>query len=80
MSRKDWKLTPMSSFDVEQGGCQLQTGGRGIPELVQTDGPGFSLCAAPLELSGPGFHGMEQRLGERAEVQRYTGPEMLERT
>ena len=22
---------------------------------MQTDGPGFSLCAAPLESSGPGF-------------------------
>ena len=25
MSRMDWKLTPMSSFDVEQGGRQLRT-------------------------------------------------------
>ena len=28
----------------------------------------FSLCAMPLESSGPGFRGVEQRLGERAEV------------
>ena len=77
-ARKDW-LTPMSSFDVEQGGQQLWTwwlqsssGG--------TDGPGFSLCAVPLELSGPGLRSMEQRLREQAEVWRYTGPEMLERT
>ena len=27
----------------------------GVPEWVQTDGPSFSLCAAPLESSGPGF-------------------------
>ena len=26
-----------------------------VPERVQTDGPDFSLCAAPLESSGPGF-------------------------
>ena len=32
--------------------------------MMWTDGPGFSLCAAPLELSGPGFHGMGQRLDE----------------
>ena len=54
----------MSSFDVGQGGVNSGPGGRGVPGLVWTDGPGFSLCAAPLELSGPGFHGMEQRLGE----------------
>ena len=56
--------TPMSSFDVEKGDVNSRPGGRGVLELVRTDGPGFSLCAAPLELSGPGFHGMEQRLGE----------------
>ena len=64
MSRKDWKLTLMSSFDVEQGGRQLWPGGCGVLELVQTDGPGFSLCATPLESSGSGFRGVEQRLGE----------------
>ena len=44
------------------------------------NGRGFSLYAAPLESSGPGFRGMEQRSGERADVQRYTGLEMTERT
>ena len=43
-------------------------------------GPGFSLCAAPLESSDPGFRGMEQRFSERVEVWRYTGPGMVERT
>ena len=76
-SRKDWKLTPMSSFDVEQGDVNS---GPDFPELMQTDGPGFSLCATPLESSGPGFCDVEQRLGERVEVQRYTGLEMSERT
>ena len=70
----------MSSFDVGQGGVNSGPGGHGVPELVQRDGPGFSLCAVPLELSGPGFCDMEQRLGERAEVWRYTRPEMSERT
>ena len=41
------------------------------------DGPGFSLCAAPLESSGPGFRGMWQKSDERAEVWRYTGPEFV---
>ena len=57
-------VNPMGSFDIGQGGIDSGPGGRGVPELMQTDGPGFSLCAAPLESSGPGFHGMEQRLGE----------------
>ena len=70
----------MSSFDVGQGGVNSGPGGHRVPELVQTEGPGFSLCAAPLESSGPGFRSVEQRLGERAEVRRYTGLEMLERT
>ena len=64
---------------LSKGNVNSRPGGRGILELMQTDGPGFSLCAAPLESSGPGFHGVEQRLGDRAEVQRYTRPEMSER-
>ena len=48
--------------------------------MIQTDGPGFSLCAAPLKLSGPGFRGVGQRLDERVGVQLYTGPELSERT
>ena len=27
----------------------------GVPDEVRTDGPGFSLCAAPLEFLGPVF-------------------------
>ena len=64
----------LSKGDINSG-----PGGCGVPELVWTDGPGFSLCAAPLESSGPGFRGVEQRLGEQVEVRRYTGPEMSER-
>ena len=80
MSRKDWYLTPMSSFDIGQGGVSSGPGGRRVLELVQTDGPGFSLCATLLESSGPGFISMEQRSGEQVEVQWYTRPEMTERT
>ena len=65
----------MSSFDIQQGGRQLWTWCRRVLEGIRADGPGFSLCAVPLELSGPGFCGMEQRLGERAEVQRCQVPE-----
>ena len=73
------KLTSMSSFDVEQGGINSGPSSCRVLEQVQTDGPGFSLCAAPLELSGPGFRGVGQGSGERVEVWRYTVPEMSER-
>ena len=53
----------MSSFNVEQGGVNSGLGGHGVLERVWTDGPGFSLCAAPLELSGPGFHGVGHVVG-----------------
>ena len=49
------ELTPMGSFDIEQGGINSGPDSRGVPEWVQRDGPGFSLCAVPLKLSGPGF-------------------------
>ena len=55
------KLTPMSSFDVEQGGVNSGPGSCGVLEGVGTDGPSFSLCAAPLESSGPGFRSVGQR-------------------
>ena len=44
-----------NTFDVEQGGINSGPGSRRVPKRVWTDGPGFSLCAAPLESSGPGF-------------------------
>ena len=49
------ELTPMGPFDIEQGGVNSGPDSRGVLEWKRTDGPGFSLCAAPLELSGPGF-------------------------
>ena len=72
------KLTLMSSFDVEQGGVNSRPGSCGVLEWVRTDGPGF-LCAAPLELSGPGICGVGQRSGERAEVRRCNRLETSER-
>ena len=49
------ELTPMGSFDIGQGGGQLRPDSYGVLDGVWTDGPGFSLCAAPLESSGPGI-------------------------
>ena len=62
-------LTLMSSFDVEQGGVNSGPDSCGVLESVQTDGPGFSLCAAPLESSGPRFRSGGRRLDEQVEVQ-----------
>ena len=73
------ELTPMSSFDIEQGGVNSGPDSHRVPEWVRTDGPGFSLCAAPLESFGPGFRSGVQRLDEQVEVRGYTGPEMVER-
>ena len=64
------ELTPMGSFDVGQGGgVNSRPGSYGVLDGVWTDGPGFSLCAAPLELSGPGFQDRRVDGNERAEVQ-----------
>ena len=49
------ELTLMGPFDIEQGGVNSGPDSRGVLEWMWTDGPGFSLCAAPLESSGPGF-------------------------
>ena len=38
-----------------------------------------SACMLPLESSGPGFHGVGQRLGEQVEVWRCTRPGASER-
>ena len=73
------ELTPMSSFDVEQGGINSGPDSCGVPEWLWIDGPGFSLCAVPLESSGPGFQSGGQRSDEQTEVWRYTGLEMADR-
>ena len=69
----------MSSFDIGQGGVNSGPGSHGVLERVRTDGPGFSLCAAPLESSGPGFCGVvrgwvnEQRSGGVPDQRRQRG-------
>ena len=60
------ELTLMGSFDVEQRGINSGPDSHGIPEGVRTDGPGFSLCATPLESSSPGFRDRRvDRMNER---------------
>ena len=64
--KESLELTPMGPFDVEQGGVNSGPDSRGVLEWMRTDGPGFSLCAAPFESSGPGFRdgevgGMNER-------------------
>ena len=49
------ELAPMGSFNVSKGGVNSGPDSHGNLEGVWTDRPGFSLCAAPLESSGPGF-------------------------
>ena len=44
-----------------KGCANSRPGGHRVPEMMWTDGPGFSLCAVPLKSSGPGFQGMWQR-------------------
>ena len=57
----------MGSFDVGQGGVDSGPDSYGVLEGVQTDGPGFSLCAAPLESLGPAF---QDRRGDGMNKQR----------
>ena len=45
----------MASFNVGQGGINSGLDGYRVPDGVWTDGPGFSLCAVPLESLGPVF-------------------------
>ena len=71
-------LTPMGSFDVSKGGINSGPGSYRIPEGVCIDGPGFSLCAAPLESSSPGFQDGRVE-GCTSGGLGYTGPEMEER-
>ena len=48
-----------------------------VPDGVWTDGPGFSLCVAPLESFGPVF---QDRRGDGKDEGGlgYTGPELAE--
>ena len=64
------ELTPMSSFNVEQGCINSRPDSCGVPKWVWTDGPGFSLCAAPLESLGPVF---QDERGDRTNKRRSGG-------
>ena len=49
--------------------------------MMQMGGPGFSLCAAPLELSGPVFQsGMVRTTVARTEVQSIPDQRETEKT
>ena len=50
---------------LNKGGVNSGPDSHGIPKGVRTDGCGFSLSAAPLESSGPGFQ--DGRVGEMNE-------------
>ena len=54
-SRKDWSQLQWVPSTLSKGGVNSGPDSHRIPDGVWTDGPGFSLCAAPLESSGPGF-------------------------
>ena len=56
--KAEWYLIPRDSFDVRHRSTNSRPGSLTVPEMMQMDGPGFSLCATPLELSGPGFQGV----------------------
>ena len=71
-SRKDWSQLQWIPSTLDKGGVNSGPYSYGVPDGVWTDGPGFSLCAAPLESSGPGFQdgrvdGMNE---QRSEVYR----------
>ena len=66
------ELVLRDSFDIICGCANSRPGRLRIPEVMRTDGPGFSLCAAPLESSGPVFRsGMVRTAVERTEVQSF---------
>ena len=49
------ELTPMVPLTLGKGGVNSGPDSYGVLDGVRKDGPGFSLCAVPLESSGPGF-------------------------
>ena len=49
------ELILMVPSTLDKGGVNSRPDGHRVLNEVRTDGPGFSLCATPLESSGPGF-------------------------
>ena len=50
---------------LNKGDVNSRPDSHGVPDGVWTERPGFSLCATPLELSGPGFQ--DGRVGQMNE-------------
>ena len=69
------RLLPMGSFDVYEGHANSGPGRLGVLEMTWMDGPSFSLCAVPLESSGPGFQGAGQNDRGRSGSLEYSRPE-----
>ena len=55
MSRKDWSQLQWVPSMLDKGGVNSRADSYGVLDGVRTDGPGFRLCAAPLESLGPVF-------------------------
>ena len=69
------ELVPRDSFDVIRGCINSGPGRFGIPEVMWTDGLGFSLCAVPLEIIGScisKWHG-QNRSGKNGDPDYSTG-------
>ena len=69
------ELFLMGSFNIIEGRTNSGPGSLRVPEKTWMDGPGFSLCAAPLELSGPRFQGTQQDGRGRSGSLEYSRPE-----
>ena len=63
---------------MDKGGINSGSDSHGVLDGVQTDGPGFSLCAAPLESLGPVFQD-ERVTGGTSGGPGYTGLELAEK-
>ena len=65
---------------LDKGCANSGPGSLRVLEMMWTDRPGFSLCAAPLESLGPGFQDVWQRVREQAEVQSIPDQRVVEKT
>ena len=62
------ELVPRSSFDISQGCTNSRPGRLRIPEVMQSNGLGFSLCAVLLDIVRSCIseqHGSEPQQGEQ---------------
>ena len=74
MSGKDWSQLRWAPSMLGKGGINSRLDGYGVPDGVWTDGPGFSLCAAPLESLGPVFQdGRGDRMNKQRSGVYWTG-------